>query len=386
MKDPLKQVEEYFDWEYQIESCQNIEEVSKFEISKTISAFNYLKNELGNNYPKRVLESGTRFCEFFWNQAPWTRIWFSWLADSIKNLRESENIDGVLKKLISNDKDDFEEAITLLEYGLKFIKASFKVDFEKEVSNSKNEIKHPDICLTNPETEETIFVEVTRLTSSEEIENYSDICHRASKYGFINGKPINYAGALFKTVSRERLEEIKNKVDAMAKSVVASDSFEEFKIKNVLEIALANSKNIPMLAQWGEEHGYTIDSFHLPPIDKFKRLKGKLGRKSNQSSPETCNLLIIKNDDFSTISKPQTLINELEESLFKCEDLLGAIIVSYEFGNREKGVESFGMHTHITKTERHALTSKTAILVNKYYKKNKISMHSLTRIIDAFDK
>jgi hypothetical protein len=173
----------------------------------------------------------------------------------------------------------------------------------------------------------------------------------------------------------------------MAKLVVENGSFEEYKIDGVIEIALASQNKYPMLLQWSQQHGYSIDSFSLPPpTDRFRRLKGKIGKKSKQSSPIYPSILIIKNDDFSSLSKPQTMFYELEESLFKCEDLLGAIIVSYQFGGREKVVESYGINTHITRTERHALTSKTGIMINKYYKKNKITMHSLTRIVDAFDR
>ena len=385
MKDPLELVDECFDWDYQIATCDNLEEISRLEITKAISAFQFLKTELGIQYPKEVQKSKTSFCQYFWNKVPWTRVWFTWLAEAIKNLKQSENFDTVLKKLISKNEPDFQEAITLLEYGQKFIKSGFHVDFEKEVLNKNNKAKNPDICLTNPETQEIIFIEVTRLTSNVELESYSDICQRVRRYGFERGKQINYAGRLFKVISKERLTEIKKKVDSMAQSAVENDMFEEYKIEGVFEIAIASPKSIPTLAQWTDEHGYNIDSFALPPTDKFKRLRGKIVGKSNQSSPETPNLLIIKNDDFSSISKPETLFYELEETLFKCEDLLGTIIVSYEFGGREKEVQSFGMNTHITKTERHAISSKTGILINKYYKKNKITMHSLTRLVDAFD-
>ncbi|MBC7486931.1 MAG: hypothetical protein H7282_09295 [Cytophagaceae bacterium] len=76
----------------------------------------------------------------------------------------------------------------------------------------------------------------------------------------------------------------------------------------------------------------------------------------------------------------------MEESLYKCEDLLGAIVISYEFGNQTKRVESYGMNTFIIKTERYALASSTGIMLNKFYKKVPVTMHTLTRIIEAFER
>lgn len=385
MKDPLKLIEQYFDWDYQILTCDKQEEISKLEIEKAKDAFNFLKNHLGNDFPKEILKAQTRFNSFFWNIVPWTRVWFTWLAESIKYLKNSGNFENVLKKLKSNTKEDFEEALTLLEYGLKFKKAGFKVDFEVEILNSSKKIKNPDIQLTNSETNEIIYVEVTRLTPNVNIEEWANISQRASQYGFMHGKQINFAGRLFKAVSKERLKEIYSEVDKMANEIVQNGSFEEYKIKGVIEIALADKKHIPILAQWSKEHGHNIDTFSLPYLDKFKRLRSKIGKKSQQSSPSNPNLLIIKNEDYSSEPDADKIFYELEESLFKCEDLLGSIIVSYQFGSRDKIVESIGMNTLITKTERHALSSSTAIMINKFYKKTKITMHSLTRIVDAFD-
>ncbi len=96
--------------------------------------------------------------------------------------------------------------------------------------------------------------------------------------------------------------------------------------------------------------------------------------------------MIIKDDDFTFLTDPANSFYSLEETLYKCADLFGAVIINYHFGNRDKKVESFGMNTFITRTERHAITSQTGIMLNKFYKKVPVTMHTLTRIIEAFEK
>lgn len=386
MENQIKHVQEYFSWQYQVESCDSLEEISVLERNKAKIAFAFLKKYFGDDFPKEIMVINTRFRTFFWNKVPWTRVWFTWLGEAIKNLENSQNFKSVIKKLRSSIADDFEEALTLLEYGLKFVKAGFNVDFERGTTNAKGENTSPDIYLTNIETGEKIFVEITRLKPNPEIEEMSDIFYRSINQGLMNGKQINCSGRLFKSISRERLKEIKQEVDKKVESVLKNNSFEEIKKEGVIEMAFAGQNHYNTLVQWAEENGYKIDSFALPEIDKFKRLKSKIVHKAKQSSPNYSNLLIIKNDDYSSIANPDRTFDELEETLYKCEDLLGVIIVAYQFGGKEKQVQSYGMNTFITRTERHALTSLTGIMLNKFYKKVPVTLHTLTRLIEAFER
>ncbi|MBC7486930.1 MAG: hypothetical protein H7282_09290 [Cytophagaceae bacterium] len=279
MDSTIKKLDTYFDWDHQIASCDTIEEISELEKTKSKHAFDFLRRELGEGFPKEIMDHDTRFRSYFWNKAPWTRVWFTWLSEAIKNLKEAENFGSVIKKLKSGAWDDFEEAITLLEYGLKFRKVGFQLAFEKETLNTNGKSKNPDLYLTNPETAENIFVEVTRLTPNAELEDLFDIYHRAMNKGYFSGKQINCCGRLFKSVSKEHLREIKQEVDKKVEAVLKNNSFEEFKKDGIIEMAFVGESNYSTLEQWSSEHGYKIGSFILPEIDRFKRLKNKIVKK-----------------------------------------------------------------------------------------------------------
>lgn len=382
----MSTLEEHFNWDNQIDSCTSLTELTDFEKSQAKNAFLFLRKELGENFPESVMVKDTRFRDYFWNKVPWTRMWFVWLAESIKHLQTAKNYNTVLKKIKSNNRDDFDEAELLLEFGFKFSKAGFNVDFEIEAINASGNIKNPDIFLTNPETKEHLYIEVTRLKSNPELNELSEIFHNISLVGFQQGKQINSSGRLFKVLSKAHLNEIKLAVKSKVNKVLENDSFEVVIEEGVIELAIASENNLNLLQQWSDEHSYNVDSFILPDIDRFRRLKGKITRKSIQSSNKYLSLLIIKDDDFTFLTNPANSFYSLEETLYKCNDLFGAVIINYHFGNTDKKVESFGMNTFITRTERHAITSLTGIMLNKFYKKVPVTMHTLTRIIEAFEK
>lgn len=387
MEEYLKQVEVYFDWDYQIASCENIAELNNFEVHRAIQGFNFLKKILGIAFPKEALEFKHPICKYFLNKAPWTRVWFTWVADCIKDLSEAANFANVMTKFRSANEDDFAEALSLLEYGFKLHNAGFIIDFEQSILNNKGANKNPDIKLTNPITKEIIYCEISRLTNHKEIEKYSEITQNLHLYGLQRGKLLSYSGRLYKKISDEHLSDIYRKIKQEVDKVINNEGFKVIIEEGTLELAIATDECIHFLDQWSKEKNYNIGSFQLPTMDFFGRMVNKIIHKSKQASSNHCNIVIIKNEDlFTLFSPPEQFIAEVEETVYKCPDILAVIIIDYEGGDKETKVKKYGMSFYVERTERYALSSHNYIIINKYYKKTPITMFSLTKIIESFDE
>lgn len=379
-------IREYFDWEHQIGSCNGITELSNLQILNAIESLKFLKNYLGSDFPLNAARQDHGICEFFWNKAPWTRVWFIWLADCFKKLETADGFDKVKAKFLSSKREDYNESISLLEFGYKFKKANFIVDFEQPVLNSSNREKRPDIRLTNQITKEVIYVEVSRLTGGNPLEGYHSVMHTITDNGFKHGKYLNFSGGLLKQLSKEHWQEIRDEIEEKSRWAAKEDAFTEVYKEGVIDLAIAPYKN-RILEEWCSSKGYPLNAFSAPSTDWLVKAKNKLKHKPTQASADSPNILIIKNEDpnFSD-HDAASIIASLEEYIYKWPNLTAAVIVGYSFGNWEKLVRSFGMDYHIRKTERYAWSSDSIIIFNKLNHTSKITLHSLSKIIDAFEK
>ncbi len=130
---------------------------------------------------------------------------------------------------------------------------------------------------------------------------------------------------------------------------------------------------------------YYINSFQLPPFNSFERIKGKIIREYKQTSAQHANILIISHEDnHHHFISPEEYISKIEETIYKCPDLAAAVIIGYEFGGREKIVQSHGMNYFIQKTERHAWSSRAIIIINKFNTKVSLTLHTINKIVDSF--
>jgi len=380
----LKLIEHYFDWDHQIKACSEMQELSKLEIQKFIEAIRFLRNFLGDDFPIKCMHQQYIACHYFWNIVPWTREWFTWLAHCFRELKDAVNFPDVLKKFKSNNVDDFKEAISLLESAGKFQQAGFTTSFAIGVTNAKGEGKNPDIELRNPHTSEKLYVEVTRLTEDIKLDEYGLITGRIIHGGLSQRKNLNFSGRLFKTVSDEHWAEVLIEIDQKIALAAITDSFQEIHQAKTIELAIAPINN-PVLLEWSAEKGYDINAFHLPPSDTMERIKSKIIHKSKQTSAGHANILVVRQEDVSHhIILPEEYISEIEETIYKCNDLAAVIIIGYEFGGTDKDVKSHGINYFIQKTERHAWSSRAVIVFNKLYHKVPITLHTLNKLIESF--
>jgi hypothetical protein len=372
----------YFTWDFQIKACQELSEVSELEKQRAIAAFQHLREFLGEDFPKTALTTRHPIDKYFINNVPWTKVWFRWLSDSIRELEGNESFSKIIKKLKSPVDVDFEEACFILECALKFTKARFSISFEEEVFNSSKQLKRPDLKLVNEHTQEIIYVEITRLLRNSEFENLtSGIIHSGIKYG---KQIVDFSGTIFKNISREHYAQIISEVEAKVKKAVESKSFQEISHPGAIELAIAPKDN-QVMKQWIKEKSFEPNAIRVPRLDIISKIAGKIKYKSHQVSANHANILVIKHEDavMQRIT-PVVWIEQLEETLYKHEDIMAVIIIGYEFGGLPASIESFGMNYFVRKTERHALGSHTLVLINKLYKKVPITIHSLNKVIDAF--
>lgn len=380
-----KYLAEYFNWDAQIEKTKSITtELDSLDIKKAIEAFEYLRNALGEDFPEECYKSNNPIKHYFVNKAPWTRAWFTWLAEAIKELKAASNIEVLFKKLRSGRKEDFDEVITIFEMVHKFSQSNFKIEIEPIILNDNSAKKKPDLRVRNKFTEEDVLVEVSRLSRSATSQRIDDIVYAVTLTAAIRNIEIKYAGRFYKNLSDDDAKVIRTEIESNLNLCMSTQSFCKVSIEGLVDFGFTPANKTDLFDQWiASKELQPSVIFHTEP-SVLDRIKSKIQHKSSQLSSSIPSILVIRSSEFSM--KPidvDKVIGNLGDYLYRYPQIMALAIIGSEFGDREANVLSGRFSFFIVNTERHAFSTSTLLILNRF-NKSKVSMHTLNGIYSSF--
>jgi len=379
----LEKHEDYADWEKLIKHCETLEELTELEKEKAKRAFMLLKKELGDSFLKDAFASGHPVVRKIVNLAPWTRKWMTWFAEAIGEVKNQENYSSLLSRL--KDKDKFGEGLSVLEIAYKFSKAGFIISFDPIVSVSGRTQK-PDLKLTDKDTGENLFAEVSILGESEIAREASQTMERITEPLWYSVPFVCYCGRIHKTLSEKHLEYIVNKVKGVAEKVKRENAFQELVEEDVIEMGIALENDKQFLEKWASERGLKVGEFSGPPFDvnEILRTKSRIEKEQQQLPQEHPNILVIKNYNlFFYVHDVRKAINELEEVVYEYPHLLSAVVGGRYMGRGENIITMKDQHVFIRKTVYSVITEQYIILLNRFCQ-SKISTSTVTKMYNSF--
>jgi len=291
----LEKPENYRDWDKLGKHCEVLEGLTEIEKEKAKRAFLFLKQELGEDFLDSAFNVGHPIMQYVFNVAPWTRRWFTWFAEALKELKDHQNYESLLTRL--RDKDKFVEALSVLEPSYKFAKAGFKLNFDPRISIRSKE-KIPDLKITNSENREELFVEVSIQKESMVQREAGMTLQEISKPLLWSAPFIYHSGRVYKTLSEKHLAEVVNKVQQLVEKVKKEKAFNEVVEEGVVEIGLAPENDIEILKKWAKDRRLKVGELSGPSydVDEILRMKGKIKEEQKQLPHDHANVIIIKNN------------------------------------------------------------------------------------------
>jgi hypothetical protein len=155
--------EEYESWDSHIQYWGQATYLSAEERARTKQAFQYLRQELGKSFLRRLFTIQHPFRLLFVNKAEWCRVWVVRFADALITLKEADNFKSLLKRIKSimrKENDELSEAASVLETAFAFHKAGFKVSIDHKVfvtdARGRKRERKPDLKIADEETGEEI--------------------------------------------------------------------------------------------------------------------------------------------------------------------------------------------------------------------------------------
>jgi hypothetical protein len=375
---------DYEDWDKVIAHCDSLEDLSQDERNKAKDAIQFLKEELGNNFlqkaskekhpmfstsnSKDIWFTGTKYSYIgtIRNIAPWTRKWITWLATAMKELKYQNNYSSLLERI--KDKNRFIEAVSVLEIAYKLSKSGFSISVDPIVTvNGQN--KQPDLKITDKYTGEQLFVEVSIQSVDIRQKEQLETLHTFTESLRRSFGSLVYAGAIYRQgLAKSHLHEIIGKVQEMAEESKRERFFQELVIEGIIEIAISIREDDDLLRNWSEKRGLKIRRFTMPDIqvDHIHRIKRKLAREEVHFPKKSANIVILRSDYIFFYQRDyRSIINEIEEEVFKYPHILAVIVFGISIGSENK-IEENGRHLYIKKTYFDMLTYEYIILYNRF--------------------
>jgi hypothetical protein len=376
-------LDDYMNWDLLIAHCETIEGLTEVEREKAKRAFRFLKEELGNDFLKDAFAVGHPVIFSIGNLAPWTRKWITWFADSIKEMKDKENYQSLLKRL--KDKERFSEAVQILETAYKFLNAGFSISFDPKMEISGRE-KIPDLKLTDKDTQEEIFVEVSSLGESKIEQETSETESKIFEPLWRIVPFFYYCGRIHKALSKRHLEKIVREIEKVIEKVQKEKTFQEFVREDVIELGIAPENDNDILEKWASERGLKVGELLGPPynVDEINRTKQKIEKEQKQLPQGYPNILIIRNNNlFFSVRDIRKAISELEEGIYDYPHLLAVIVEGSYLGSAEDIIIMKDHYVFIKKIWIAPIVNQYMILLNEFCQQ-KVTPSTITKIYHAF--
>lgn len=373
---------EFEDWDYWISNVDTIEGLNELEKTQAKMALSSLKHFFGTSVQTLGENGQTYILHNLINQAAWTRKWFIYFDNAIRDSLQQKDSRKLIDKL--KTRDGFEDALFELDIANRFIKSGFNIEFYPALDNKKI----PDLKIINPDTDEEFFVELTKLTPSVQARESNDTFDRISREIYKTTSSyvhLLYRGKIHKYLSEPHIKKILTQINDSVKKCEKT-GFQEIVEEGVIELAFANEGKGNLLREWASKRN--IEAGLMGPsynVDEIFRIGGKLEKEQEQLPTNLLNIVVIldKTLFFLMQNNPEKTIDKLEEYIYKHPHLAICAIIATYYGDFEDRITIKGDHLFLRRASD-TLCRDMIWLVNNFITDKTITPNSLSKIRKAF--
>lgn len=290
--DPLfsKSWDEICDWERQIAFCDVID-LPEIERKRAKEGFGYLREAFGADFLKEGLQSRHSLIRTIGNQAPWTRQWVGWLAETVRGVEDRHSREDIIKRL--RNANSYEEALSVLKVMYQFAAAGFRCAIDPAVIIREVE-KRPDLLFTDAVTGEKLYVEVTETRTSDESERANRTLRTIWNLLIWKSSFVSHCGVIHRILDDANLSMEAREVNRIVEKAVEEGGLHDI-ADGALEMAVVRKDDEDLLRPWAESRGLSINAVIGPRYDKnpIRRVLSKIGRKQRQLPRDVPSIVFI---------------------------------------------------------------------------------------------
>lgn len=371
---------DYTKWDNFIEQIDSIE-LSNRDRRRAKKMIEYLRRLLGENFLSEVIAKGHPILsQYLINAAPPARLSLIHFAESLQSFENTANFHTLINRI--RKASEFAEGQTVLETANKFHKVGFTINFDVTVDvtdyKGKLRTKKPDLQLISKETGEEIYVEVSRLRTSQTQLSSSRtykviwrLIHDAiwsdpQNVNIVNPKHILPYVQIHRSLTDDELRNVITQIERLIIKVRESGEFQSVIIEDMIEIGISPFHDHSKAEEWASERWLT-DFVEGPLIqtNEISRLKNSIFRELDQLPRDKPGIIEIWNNEnlmFFTCDI-HMLIAQVAEKIANYPHLFGvALNFNYGLGKERQYVVELNQHSFISKM-REDLTTDLSLIV-----------------------
>ena len=361
---------EFLEWKYHVESLEGIGGYQPLEKHQAKEALLYLHETLGDDFLARCSAGDPcvarhPIAQLLANYAPSSRTRIAEFAGYLRELKGSQNLNGVLARL--HDATQFEHDSLLIKVAAKLVGEGLRVRFEP-TQPVVNDQRQPDLKLEDTLTGEVVFLEVVRQAPGKREREIADA--NSAVIAAMSGISFNlcYSVLWRQTPSEDELADI---VERMKKCAMRALNERTMVLveANSLEMAVCHEDvKATLLDAWCKQRGLSSGELLGPTIqfNDTARLKAKIYRKQKQLPMDSANVIVIlAADAFLRGGGVARVISEVEDDVFKY-DHIHVVIVHGEHGDpREVPFAGYEREHQYTRSFVDGKVGNNLMLVNQ---------------------
>jgi hypothetical protein len=324
-----KHPSDHLKWEKHIEFARTTTDVSEDKRQQWINSLEFLRDELGKGFLKSCGRDHP-FYQKVSNKAPWQISELIRLADTLKILKQGNTNYTKLKKKLHASAKYKQEGTHFIDIASDFTRCDFKVSFLDEVAGRKS----PDIELYNPDNHDKVFIEVSRLNTSEERDILSANYHILIEE-LLNREPfVAFSGVQLKVITKEEMPGVISTIQALKIKAVIDNQF-EFHEDTWLSLAVVPYSKVKELEEWCTINNREANIRGMPlDFNEAKRIirNKKIKEKAKQLPKEHMGLIYIPVDPMYFMARIAYLdedIESLEEEMAQIPNLIGVVLYAH---------------------------------------------------------
>jgi hypothetical protein len=305
-----QQAADYLNWDRFNEQLPEID-LSEADRQRTRDAIAYFRDLFGDDFLVEAFVNGNPFVSLFLNRVPGAKLEFVSLAESLKMLQGVENFDELVAQIRDHRAN---AAISVLQTAARLLRCGFQVSLDTAVQvNTPTGVreKKPDIRLTDPETGEIIFVEVSRLRRGDDQKKSGrafleiwQLVHFVMHMvpgaldDITNPKWMRIYVRILRVLEEDELQNALMQIRELAQEVLATGEHQKREIEDMVEMVISPAHNHSHATEWAEARN--MKNFVESPIlmlDEVHRAQGKIFDKMQQLPGDKPGIVVITTNE-----------------------------------------------------------------------------------------
>jgi hypothetical protein len=383
---------DYVSWDRYVQQTDKIK-LTATDRQRVRDALKYFRSLMGEDFIQRILNSPHPFLSMITNAAPRERISLAEVAEQLQRFANVDNFDSLKTRLGSANTDEFAEGLSVLTVAHKLKRTGFAVSFEPKVSVTQKTgivtLKRPDIKISNENTGEDIYVEVSQLLVGD-----SQRKSRKTFQALFNtwdnltwkyrtearsddplGKGILPNIKFYRSLTDDELRGVAKSLDHLGQLALSTNAFTMLSVEGVIDVGIAPPFNHEAVHEWAKTKHLNHPPVEGPPIqtDEVQRAIRKIFDDDDKTAKkwqipdagpgivvlETNKNLILFTHDIRYV------IGGLEQAMIT-EPKLNYVILTLRFSAEEAStiVRRIGNHAVVHQSRSDGSQDSTVIISN----------------------